>query len=212
MRILMKEISTAFTVDVEVEKTHSYQLSNGVISHNTVSLLCGATPGIHYPHSEYYIRNIRIQNTSPLLKLLADSGHPVEPDAYSPDTSVVSFPVHEKHFVKSKDDVTIWEQFANAADLQHHWADNQVSITVTFRKDEAKDIKTCLEVYESKLKSISLLPLADSDHSYVQAPYIKITREQYEEMASKITPFLADEATHEATDQFCDGETCVIAR
>jgi len=216
MRILMKEISTAFTVDVEVEKTHSYQLSNGVISHNTVSLLCGATPGIHYPHSEYYIRNIRIQNTSPLLKLLADSGHPVEPDAYSPDTSVVSFPVHEKHFVKSKDDVTIWEQFANAADLQHHWADNQVSITVTFRKDEAKDIKTCLEVYESKLKSISLLPLADSDHSYVQAPYIKITREQYEEMASKITPFLADEAqrdaVHEVTEMYCDGDTCVIAR
>lgn len=178
----------------------------------TVSLLCGATPGIHYPHSEYYIRNIRIQNTSPLLKLLTDSGHPVEPDAYSHDTSVVSFPIHEKHFVKSKDDVTIWEQFANAADLQHHWADNQVSITVTFRKDEAADIKTCLEVYESKLKSISLLPLADSDHSYVQAPYIKITKEQYEEMASKITPFLAVDTHHEATDQFCDGEACVIAR
>jgi len=178
----------------------------------TVSLLCGATPGIHYPHSEYYIRNIRIQNTSPLLKLLTDAGHPVEPDAYSMDTSVVSFPIHEKHFVKSKDDVTIWEQFANAADLQHHWADNQVSITVTFRKDEAKDIKTCLEVYESKLKSISLLPLADSDHSYVQAPYIKITKEQYEEMASKITPFLAVDTHHEATDQFCDGEACLITR
>lgn len=181
----------------------------------TVSLLCGATPGIHYPHSEYYIRNIRIQNTSPLLKLLTDSGHPVEPDAYSMDTSVVSFPIHEKHFVKSKDDVTIWEQFANAADLQHHWADNQVSITVTFRKDEAADIKTCLEVYESKLKSISLLPLADSDHSYVQAPYIKITKEQYEEMAAKITPFLAVEThsdVHEVTEMYCDGEACVIAR
>ena len=177
----------------------------------TVSLLCGATPGIHYPHSEFYIRNIRIQNTSPLLKLLADAGHPVEPDAYSPDTSVVSFPIHEPFFVKSKDDVTIWEQFANAADLQHHWADNQVSITVTFRKDEAKDIKTCLEVYETKLKSISLLPLADSDHSYVQAPYIKITREQYEEMASKIKPFLATEKANDQIDMFCDGETCVIA-
>jgi ribonucleoside-triphosphate reductase (thioredoxin) len=177
----------------------------------TVSLLCGATPGIHYPHSEYYIRNIRIQNTSPLLALLRDSGHPVEADAYSHDTSVVSFPIHEPHFAKSKDDVTIWEQFANAADLQHHWADNQVSITVTFRKDEAKDIKTCLETYETKLKAISLLPLADSDHSYVQAPYIKATKEQYEMMASKITPFLASSAQHETTDQFCDGETCTIA-
>lgn len=178
----------------------------------TTSLLCGATPGIHYPHSEYYIRNIRIQNTSPLLELLRNAGYICEPDAYSQDTTVVSFPIHEPYFVKSKDDVTIWEQFANAADLQQHWADNQVSITITFKKDEAKDIKTCLEVYETKLKAVALLPLADSDHSYVQAPYIKITREEYEAMASKITPYLATESVRDQIDQFCDGETCVIAR
>ena len=36
----------------------------------TVSLLPGVTPGIHYAHSEYYYRTIRIDKTSPLLPAL----------------------------------------------------------------------------------------------------------------------------------------------
>jgi len=174
----------------------------------TVSLLCGSTPGIHYPESEYYIRNIRIANTSPLLNACVKAGYIVEDDTYSPDTSVVSFPVKEKFFVKGKKDVTIWEQFANAADMQRWWADNQVSITVTFNKNEKKDIKTCLEVFQSQLKSISLLPI--SEHGYEQAPYIPITKEQYENMVKSIENLNLTAARHEVTDKFCDGETCTI--
>ena len=176
----------------------------------TVSLLCGATPGIHYPHSEYYIRNIRVQNTSPLLDICKKAGYTVEADAYSDDTSVVSFPVKEKHFSKAKKDVSIWEQFANAADMQKWWADNQVSITVTFNKKEAKEIETCLEYFETDLKSISLLPLEDEDHGYVQAPYIEITKQEYEEMISKVSYIDLTNAQHEADDKFCDGDTCTI--
>jgi len=174
----------------------------------TVSLLCGSTPGIHYPESEYYIRNIRIANTSPLLNSCKEAGYEIEEDTYSPDTSVVSFPVKEKFFVKGKKDVTMWEQFANAADMQRWWADNQVSITVTFNENEKKDIKTCLEVFQSQLKSISLLPI--SEHGYVQAPYIPITKEQYGKMMQKIQVLNLTAARHEVTDKFCDGETCTI--
>ena len=88
-----------------------------------------------------------------------------------------------------------------------------MSITVTFTKGEKKDIKPCLEHFESTLKSISLLPLADSDHQYVQAPYIKITKEDYERISSGITTLnLADENTHDvnAEDKFCDGDSCTI--
>ena len=174
----------------------------------TVSLLCGATPGIHYPHSEYYIRNIRVQDGSPLLKSARDAGYPVEKDKYTEKSWVVSFPVRETLFTKSKDDVSIWEQFANAAALQRHWADNQVSVTITFRKDEVDDIQTCLEVYEDQLKSVSLLPL--EDHGYVQAPYIKIDREKYESMMGSIEEMDLSSATHEVTEKFCDGDSCVI--
>ena len=179
----------------------------------TVSLLCGATPGIHYPHSQYYIRNIRLNETSPLIEACRDAGYKLEQDAYDKSSMVVSVPIKEDHFNKCKDDITVWEQFANASDLQKYWADNQVSITITFRKDEIKDIKSCLEHHETNLKSVSLLPLADSDHQYVQAPYIKITEKEYLDMSANLKPLnLSDKATHDvdAEDKFCDGDSCTI--
>jgi adenosylcobalamin-dependent ribonucleoside-triphosphate reductase len=174
----------------------------------TVSLLCGATPGIHYPHSEHYIRNIRVADTSPLVQIAKEAGHPVEPCVYAPDTFVVSFPVKERHFNRGKSDVSIWEQFANASDLQKYWADNQVSVTITFSKDEAKDIATCLEVYEDRLKSVSLLPV--SDHGYEQAPYIEISEDKYLELIARTKPMAMQNSQHEIDEKFCDGDSCVL--
>lgn len=176
----------------------------------TVSLLCGATPGIHYPHSEYYIRRIRVSVSSPLVDLCREAGYPVEQDVYdqSGKTMVVSFPIKEEHFGKSKDEVTIWEQVANAADLQHYWADNQVSVTVTFRKEEADQIPAVLEVFEERLKSISFLPI--SEHGYAQAPYETISKETYESLVSQIKPMLLSSDSHEVDDKFCDGDSCEI--
>lgn len=176
----------------------------------TVSLLCGATPGIHYPHSEFYIRRIRISTASPLVEVCSKAGYPVEPDVYdqSGKTMVVSFPVREQHYGKSKDDVTIWEQVANAADLQHYWADNQVSVTVTFSKNEADQIPTVLEVFENRLKSISFLPI--SEHGYAQAPYETITESEYDALVSQIKPMLLETDSHEIDDKFCDGDSCTI--
>jgi len=179
----------------------------------TVSLLCGATPGIHFPHSKYYIRRIRIQKTSPLVNKCQESGYEVEQCAYSKDSMVVSFPIEEKNFEKSKDDVSLWEQFALAADLQGYWADNQVSITVTFKTDEIPQIVPCLNFFETKLKSVSLLPLDDGDHGYVQPPYTKISEDDYTKAVNKLRSMdLSSLNTHEinAEDKFCDGDSCSL--
>lgn len=174
----------------------------------TVSLLPGSTAGIHHAHSEYYIRNITVQKFSPLVQACVAAGYPVEDYVYDSSSKVVSFPVKEENFAAAKADVSIWQQFKDAADMQTYWADNQVSITVTFAQEEADQIKLCLESFEDKLKSISLLPL--SDHGYAQAPYIQITKEEYEEMSSKIKPLVLNFNTHEAEDKFCDGDACEI--
>jgi ribonucleoside-triphosphate reductase len=175
----------------------------------TVSLLCGATPGIHYPHSEFYIRNIRVHESSPLVSACKKAGYKVEEDACAPSTVVVSFPVRERHFSRGKAEVGIWEQFANAADLQRWWADNQVSVTVTFSEEEAGEIKSCLEVFEDRLKSVSLLP-GGSAHGYEQAPYIEITEKEYDSMMASTTTLDLSCAEHEVTDKFCDGDSCSI--
>lgn len=176
----------------------------------TVSLLAGATPGIHFPHAEYYVRHVRVSEQSPLAKIAKDAGYPVDKDPYADNTVVVGFPVKEKHFIKGKAEVSLWEQFALTADLQAHWSDNMVSATITFSKSEIPDIKTCLETYETRLKGVSLLPLLEEDHGYAFPPYQTITKEEYEAMIEKITPMDLSAGVHEITDAFCEGDKCML--
>jgi len=152
----------------------------------TVSLLNGSTPGIHFSEDEYYIRRIRFSKDSDLLDSLEKAGYIIEEDKYSPNTMVVEFPVHEPFFVKGKRDTTMWEQLEIAAQYQHYWADNSVSVTVTFKPEEAPQIKSALEMYESRLKAVSFLRYEET--GYEQAPYEPITKETFEEMSSKVTP------------------------
>lgn len=175
----------------------------------TVSLLNGSTPGIHYPEDEYYIRRIRFAADSDMLPALQDAGYKIEKDHYSPNTMCVEFPVHEEHFKKGKREITMWEQLEIAAQYQHFWADNSVSITVTFKPEEADDIKTALEMYETRLKAVSFLRYEET--GYVQAPYEPITREQYEDMVKGITPVQRFETSQGgAGTKFCDGEYCEV--
>lgn len=176
----------------------------------TVSLLCGATPGVHQEHSEYYIRRVRLSKNSPLLDILIKAGYHTEPCKYQPGSIVVSFPMKVENFKKAKADVTLWEQVALCAFMQQHWSDNSVSNTITFNKQEAKDIPILLSFYEDKLKSVSMLPLMD--HSYEQAPYESITQEQYDLMMKPIVDIddVLVKDTHEETEKFCDGDKCTI--
>jgi adenosylcobalamin-dependent ribonucleoside-triphosphate reductase len=174
----------------------------------TVSLLPGVTPGIHFPHAKHYIRRVRLQENSPLVKTLFIAGYPIEPDKYSPNTVVATFPVEERNFDRSKDEVSLWEQLELAAQIQQYWADNQVSVTVTFKSEEAKDIKHSLEMYETRLKGVSFLPL--KDHGYEQAPYETCTEEQYSNLVKDITPLSDELLVHDSDSKYCDGESCVI--
>ncbi|MFX1257257.1 MAG: ATP cone domain-containing protein [Promethearchaeota archaeon] len=175
----------------------------------TVSLLPGVTPGIHYPHSEYYIRRIRISKNSDLVDIIKNAGYHIEDDLYSDNSYVIEFPIHEKYFDRSKKDVSLWEQAENAATYQRYWSDNQVSITITFQKDEMKEIKHVLECYEDKLKSVSFLPI--KEHGYKQAPYEEITKEKYEEMITNLKPLDLYETSDRAIgEKFCDSDKCEV--
>jgi len=177
----------------------------------TVSLLNGSTPGIHFPEDEYYIRRIRFSNDSKVLDNLKNAGYNIEDDEYSPNTSVVEFPVHEPYFTKGKADVSMWEQLEIAAQYQYYWADNSVSVTVTFKSDEAPQIKSALELYETRLKAVSFLKYEET--GYKQAPYEPITKKKYEDMRSKISPIQRFKNKNndggEGT-KFCTNDTCTI--
>jgi ribonucleoside-triphosphate reductase (thioredoxin) len=177
----------------------------------TTSLLPGVSPGIHYPHSEYYIRRIRIDAGSPMVEPLKKAGYEIENVKYGSDevqknTLVISFPVHEENYLKGKADASIWEQVKNVSDYQFYWSDNSVSVTVTFKEDEKKDISKILEAFEDELKTISFLPL--ENHGYEQAPYEEITKEKYKEMTKGISiPDFSGITTTPIGESFCNNDS-----
>lgn len=175
----------------------------------TVSLLNGSTPGIHFAEDEYYIRRIRFAEDSDMLPALKAAGYPIEKDVYSDRTMVVSFPVREADFTKGKRQASMWEQLEMAAAYQANWADNSVSVTVTFKEDEAPYIKDALEMYEGKLKAVSFLRY--SENGYVQAPYEAITIEEYRRMSKTITPIQSiNTSTAGKGTVFCTNDSCMV--
>ena len=157
--------------------------------------LAGATSGVHYPISQYYIRRVRINSNSKLLPPLIAAGYKVEPQLIAkgfdaatgrvteteedPTTSVVEFVVNSGQGIRAEHEISMWEQLALAAFMQRHWADNQVSCTIKFDQErEGPHIAHALNYYQYQLKGISFLP--HSGHGYLQAPYEPIDKETYE--------------------------------
>jgi len=151
----------------------------------SVSLLSGATPGVHWgPGGAYYMRAIRFGNTDPMLHLFKAAGYKVEADLVSANTSVVYFPIASGH-TRSEKDVSLFEKIGLAATAQKYWSDNGVSVTLSFNKEmETKFVAPALQMYEGQLKAVSFLPMGNE--VYPQQPYNEITKEEYESYIGKI--------------------------
>lgn len=176
----------------------------------TVSLLNGSTPGMHWGIAKFAIRRIVFANTDPLLPILSRAGYLLEESHYYPNSIVVEFPIETKHIKRVETDVSMWEQLERAAQLQYYWCDNLVSCTVKFKPEEARDISRALDLYQTRLKSISFLP--HKEHSYVQMPYEAIDEEEYRILIAGIVPvdFSTLVANAGIGEKFCDGDKCTI--
>ena len=179
----------------------------------TVSLLVGATPGMHYPESRFYIRRMRLSKHSELLEPLKKANYPLEPAFGSEDTTmVVEVPVDVGEGIRTAAELSIWEQFSLAAFLQRHWADNQVSCTATFNPEtESDQLPHVLNYFQYRLKGISLLPRHDYG-AYKQMPYEAITEKEYNKMVGKLGRLTFGVIKNEEADvdKFCNNDSCEI--
>ena len=145
----------------------------------TVSLVAGETPGVHWPAAgEFINRAVRFSNTDPILQILRTAGYRMEVAIDNPTTtSVVYFPVRSVP-VRSDREVSVFEKAALAAAAQRHWADNSVSVTLSFdRERESKHIAALLAMYEGQFKTLSFLP--QGNDVYPQMPYTDISADDY---------------------------------
>ena len=195
----------------------------------SVSLLAGATPGVHYPESRFYIRRVRVNDSADLAKAAKEAGYPVEDlvidqstGETDPNTAVVSFPIDAGEGIRTMEDVTLWEQAETAAFVQKYWSDNGVSVTLKFDPDtEVDSLLPLITFYQYKLKGMSFMPKLtfDLDENgekimpYPQMPYEPISEEEYKLLISKITgtiDYKKVKPIEAVGEKFCTGDSCEI--
>ena len=190
-------LSDAYSFLKEYDK--AYSAENGwnpsvrlttVQPSGTLSLLPGVTPGIHPAFAPYYIRRVRFSSVDPLVDACRRRGYKVTWDMgldgrEDHSRYVIEFPCKSPENSILAANMTAIEQLEWVKKMQTIWADNAVSVTVYYRKEELPLIKDWLSKnYDSSVKSVSFL--LHVDHNFALPPYEEISKEEYEKASAKL--------------------------
>ena len=160
----------------------------------TLSLLGGATPGVHPAFSKYYMRTVRMSSSDALVQTCKDMGYHVEflvnfDGTENRDTVVVYFPCKTPEGSILTKDMDVIKQLDMVKKLQTVWSDNAVSVTAYYKPEELESLKDWLKNnYEHNIKSVSFLLF--KDHGFKQAPYQEIDEATYLAASSKVKPLI----------------------
>lgn len=206
---------TEFTVDIEVGNTHTYQLSNGCVSHNTVSQLVNAASGKHERYSEWYIRTVRGDKKDPLTQMMISQGFPYE-DAIGKEesTAVFSFPVASPTGSILRNDRTALEQLEHYLMFQTHWSEHNVSVTIYVKDHEWLGVGDWVYRNFDQISGVSFLP--HSEHNYQQAPYTECTQAEHDALLARmpqfdwqaLSDFEKDDSTVNTKELACSAGVC----
>ncbi len=181
----------------------------------TVSQLVDSASGIHPRYSEYYIRRVRGDVKDSLTTFLIDSGVPYEPDVMKPDSMVVfSFPQKSPTKVTT---LTAIEHLELWLAYQENWCEHKPSITVSVAEDEWMDVGAWVYKHFNEVSGISFLP--KSDHTYRQAPYEEITKNEYDALVkaspksitwARLSEYELEDNTESSQTFACTSDSCEV--
>ncbi len=182
----------------------------------TVSQLVDSASGIHARHSDYYIRTVRGDNKDPLTQFMKDNHIPSEPCVMKPDsTTVFSFPMKSPTGAVTRTQMSAIEQLEYWLMFQRHWCEHKPSVTVSVKEEEWMDVGAWVYKNFDEVSGISFLPF--SDHTYAQAPYQDIEREEYLELQqimpksidwSKLAEYEKEDTTSGGRELACTADAC----
>jgi ribonucleoside-diphosphate reductase alpha chain/ribonucleoside-triphosphate reductase len=156
----------------------------------TLSQLPSVSSGVHYSHSPYFIRRVRINSHDPLVKVCEELGYSVLPEVGQEwetcTTKVVEFP-EKSPIGKTKYDVSALEQLETYKMFMEHYVDHNCSITVHVRPNEWELVEEWVYNNWDDTVALSFLPLEDS--FYQLMPYEAIDEEEYNKRFSQMKPF-----------------------
>ena len=180
----------------------------------TVSQLVDSASGLHPRFSDFYIRRVRNSINDPLTQFLASQGVPWEMDKVSPNTAVFSFPQKSPDGAVCKDGLTAIEQMKYWKHIQDNWCEHKPSITVYYGADEYMELGAWVWEHFDEVSGVAFLPRLE--HTYEQAPYEEITKEQYEQLKETMpsidwSKFTESEDNTEGSQTLaCFGSSCEI--
>ena len=151
----------------------------------TVSVLVDSASGIHSRYAPHYIRTVRADKKDPVSQFMIDFGVPVEDDVVAPDHNhVFSFPVAAPKDSVVTEDRTALEQLEIWLTYRRHWCEHNPSVTISVKEHEWIEVGAWVYEHFDEVGGISFLPF--TDHIYKQAPFIPITKKEYDEHNSKM--------------------------
>ena len=155
----------------------------------TSSLVLGTSSGIHAWHNDYYLRRIRVGKTEAIYNYLQQN-HPeiIEDELFKPkEIAVILVPQKAPDNAVLRTEKVLdflervkqynldWVQAGHRSGPNY----NNVSATVSIQDSEWEEVGEWMWSNRNTYSGISVLPY--NNHTYKQAPFEDITKEEYEE-------------------------------
>lgn len=226
------------TLDISVGETHSYQIENGVVVHNTLGKRLDSYEGVHTPLAKYLINNMIISNSSPIHALVKKANYRMMIHPSDSSSSIVSIPIKYEDGTGfsevTLEDGRVFELNTESAIEQleryrlwmHNYVDHNCSISVSYSVDEIEDIIDWLTKHWDKYVGVSWILRIDAAKlakdpkglaeslGYPYLPQYPITKQEYDEYAASLLPInissLNTISSLDALENDCAGGACPI--
>lgn len=185
----------------------------------TISQLPTVSSGVHFSHSPYYIRRVRVNAKDPLAQALEYAGFPWNPEVgqsvENHKTKVFEFPIKAPEG-RTKYEVSAIEQLELYKTMMKNYVDHNASNTIHVRENEWDQVEQW--VYDNWDHVVGVTFLSLDDSFYQLLPYEAISKEQYEELFEKqpkfnpsiLKEFETFEDEFDILDVDCDTGACPV--
>lgn len=182
------------------------------------SELLGCSSGMKPREARYYKRRVRVSVTSPIYKVLFQSGIDLQPENGQTwekmNTAVATF------YEKAPPNAKLQSEFS-AVDMCNFWlklkvnyTEHNPSVTIRYKPEEKYELFQWLWEHRDLIGGMTFLPVDQT--FYPQAPFEEITEQEYEEalkpkvLWSLLAEWEKEDMTTSAQEVACSADSCVL--
>lgn len=185
----------------------------------TMSQLPTVSSGVHFSHSPYFIRRVRVSSNDPLAMAMDSIGFKWSPEVgqtiENHKTKVFEFPIKSPEG-RTKYDVGAIEQLELYKLIMENYVDHNASNTVHVREHEWEEVEEWVYNNWDSIVGVTFISLDDS--FYQLQPYESISKSKYKELllsTPKFNPNILGEFENfieefDILDSDCDGGLCPV--